>query len=114
MIRPNTQRWDQTLDDLRYLSLHAVHPRTRERFLALFQIASGLLSASDWAQRIGRRPETVLGWVHLYNQCGPQALIFVRTGGPRPLFRRKSDNASSTRRNIPPRTTTACPAGAGL
>ena len=36
MIRPETDKWGQTLADLRRLSVEAEHPRTRERFLALY------------------------------------------------------------------------------
>jgi hypothetical protein len=40
MIRPDTAKWNQTLDDLRRLATESAHSRTRERFLALFQIAT--------------------------------------------------------------------------
>jgi transposase len=62
----------------------ASHPRTRERFLALYDIAQGT-NATVVATRIGRHFQSVQNWVHAYNQRGPQALSFVRTGG-RPPF----------------------------
>lgn len=38
MLRVDHARWDQTPDDLRRLAVEAAHPRTRERFLALYEI----------------------------------------------------------------------------
>ncbi|HZF97279.1 MAG TPA: hypothetical protein VEY92_03360, partial [Pseudoxanthomonas sp.] len=38
MLRVEYARWDQTPADLRELSMSASHPRTRERFLALYEI----------------------------------------------------------------------------
>jgi len=46
MIRPDTAKWNQTLDDLRRLATGPVHPRTRERFLALYQIATQQTNAT--------------------------------------------------------------------
>ena len=40
MVRPDVAKWGQSLSDLRRLSVEAEHPRTRERFLALFMIGS--------------------------------------------------------------------------
>jgi hypothetical protein len=38
MLRVDHARWDQTPVDLRRLATSAPHPRTRERFLALYEI----------------------------------------------------------------------------
>jgi hypothetical protein len=38
MLRVEYARWDQTPTDLRRLAMSASHPRTRERFLALYEI----------------------------------------------------------------------------
>jgi hypothetical protein len=38
MLRVDHARWDQTPADLRELAMSAPHPRTRERFLALYEI----------------------------------------------------------------------------
>ena len=38
MLRVEYARWDQTPADLRELAMSASHPRTRERFLALYEI----------------------------------------------------------------------------
>jgi hypothetical protein len=37
------------------------------------------------AERTGRRAPTVMGWLHAYNERGPETLIYQRTGG-RPPF----------------------------
>ena len=63
----------------------ATHPRTRERFFALYEITQGK-NATTIAREINRRPHTVMNWVHLYNQLGAAALIYQRSGGRSPLF----------------------------
>ncbi|PPQ30367.1 hypothetical protein CCS01_19635 [Rhodopila globiformis] len=78
-------RWGQTVADLRDLALSAAHPRSRERFLALHEIAAGSC-ATAVAERTGRRAQTVMGWLHAYNEHGPEALTYQRTGG-RPHLR---------------------------
>jgi Homeodomain-like domain len=93
MLRVDHARWSQTAEDLRSLALHAPHARTRERALALFDIAQGSC-ATRVAARTGRRAQTVMGWVHAYNDRGPDALAFRRTGG-RPPFARRSRPASA-------------------
>lgn len=87
MVLPDLTKWGQSLSDLRRLSLEADHPRSRERFLALYMIASGQTSATPWARKNGRTKETVLSWVHLYNQEGPDGVLYRHSGGRRPLFR---------------------------
>jgi hypothetical protein len=79
MIRPDTGKWGQTADDLRHLATAAEHPRTRERFLALYMIAAGQANATTWAARIDRCDESVPGWVHAYNDRGPDALPYRST-----------------------------------
>ena len=113
MVRVEMAKWGQTLEDLRLASLHAPHPRTRERFQALYLIASGQFNATTCAAHIGRQDETVLGWVHRYNEHGPDALTYRRTGGRAPLLPRTQvqqivDVVETT---APP--STACPATSG-
>src|SRR5215217_7827022 len=64
---------------------HPRDARTRERALALFDITQHSC-ATPVAVRTGRRAHTVMDWVHAYNQGGPAALAFRRTGGRRPFF----------------------------
>ena len=97
MIRPDVRKWGQTADDLRRLATEAEHPRTRERFLALFVLAAGQSNATLWAEEIGRCDECVLSWIHKYNERGPDAMTYRRTGGHTPLLRRMSSRTSSRR-----------------
>ena len=86
MIRVEMAKWKQTVEDLRLASVNAAHPRSRERFQALYLIASGQFNATTCAAHIGRQDETVLGWVHRYNEYGPDALSYRHTGGRSPLL----------------------------
>lgn len=38
MLKVNTAKWNQEASDLRELALSAVHPRSRERLMALYEI----------------------------------------------------------------------------
>ena len=84
MLRVDHDRWGQTVADLRHLALSATHPRSRERFLALHEITQGSC-ATEVAERTGRRPQSVMSWLHAYNDHGPEALVYQRSGG-RPPF----------------------------
>ena len=64
MVRPDFEKWNQTAEDVRRLSVEAEHPRSRERFQALYIIGSHQDNASHWAQGIKRQKQTVLKWVH--------------------------------------------------
>ena len=97
MIRPDAAKWNQTLAELRRQSVEAEHPRTRERFLALYMIGSGQTNASQWSAEIERADATVLRWVHTYNERGPEALVYRRTGGRPPLFAQKRSRKSCGR-----------------
>jgi len=98
---------------LRRASVQTTHRRSRERFQALYLIASGLFNATTCAAHIGRQDETVLGWVHRYNEHGPDALTYRRTGGRAPFLTgpRRNRLPTSSRRALLPNT--ACPATAG-
>ena len=95
MVRVDCAKWRQTPEDLRRASLEAPHARSRERFQALYLIASGQFNATACAAHIGRQDETVLGWVHRYNRRGPDALAYRRSGGRAPLLRRRRSSRSS-------------------
>jgi hypothetical protein len=100
VIRVDCARWGQTPEDLRHLALSAPHARTRERALALVDITQHRC-ATQVAVRTGRRAHTVMNWVHAYNQGGPDALAFRRTGGRRPFFARAAQ-PNSARRSVQP------------
>ena len=100
MLRVEYARWGQTPEDLRHLALGASHARTRERALALFDITQHSC-ATQVAMRTGRRAHTVMDWVHAYNQGGPAALTFRRTGGRRPFFAGAAKPNSARRSTLP-------------
>jgi hypothetical protein len=86
MLRVDDDRWGQTPEDLRQLATSAAHLRTRERFLALYEVTQASC-ARQVAARTHRHPQSVMEWLHLYNAGGPEALTFRRTGGRPPLPR---------------------------
>jgi transposase len=66
----------------------APHARSRERFLALYEMTTVGSSGTRVAVRIGRHPQSVMQqWVHRYNAGGPEAVSYRRTGGRPPLRR---------------------------
>jgi hypothetical protein len=90
MILPDLAKWQQTPTDLYRLALEAAHPRSRERFHALYVLASQQSNASQWARQIGRKNQTVMGWVHIYNRFGPAAVHYQRSGGRPPFLAKRS------------------------
>lgn len=88
MLKLDTQRWYQSSEELREQAVTSSHPRTRERFMGLYEIAHGK-SATQVAQETGRNPQTVMEWVHRYNRSGPDALRYRRSGGHPPLYLRR-------------------------
>ena len=113
MVRVDLARWNQSVEDLRQASLSAPHRRTRERFVALWLIASGQFNATTCALHLGRADETVLAWVHLYNAKGPDALTYRKTGGSAPLLRPNRSNRSSRSSKTLSRSNTDCLATSG-
>ena len=97
MLRVEYARWGQTPADLRRLATSAPHPRTRERFLALYETTQESC-ATRVAERTRRHPQTVMEWLHLYNTRGPEALAYQRTGPP---FARRSRPALARRSVLP-------------
>jgi transposase len=89
MLKVDTQSWQQNPELLRQQAFTAEHPRTRERFMGLYEITNGK-NATQVGQEIGRNPQTIMGWVHQYNTLGPEALLYRRTGGRPPLYRLRS------------------------
>ena len=89
MLHVDYYRWGHTPEDLRQLAMRAAHQRTRERFLALYEITQASC-ATQVAARTQRHPQTVMKWLHLYNTRGPETLTFRRTGGRPPPFAPRS------------------------
>jgi len=108
MVSVEMGKWNQTPEDLRRAALHAPHARSRERFQALYLIASGVFNATACAAHIGRQDETVLAWVHRYNEHGPDALSYRRTGGRPPFLLRSRLSRSSTSSRRPTPAAMAC------
>ena len=48
--------------------------------MALYEVTQGE-SALNSATRTDRRHSTILEWIHSYNERGPEALVYRRTGG---------------------------------
>ena len=86
MLRPDLGKWEQSLEDIRRLSIETEHPRSRERFQALYVIGSHQTNATEWAGKIGRNARTVMDWVRRYNNLGPVGLEYEHTGGRPPLL----------------------------
>ena len=84
MLKVEYLQWNQSLEELRELSLTADHPRTRERFMALYEICLGK-SATRVGRDTHRNPQTIMDWVHRYNHSGPDVLTYRHTGGHPPL-----------------------------
>ena len=95
MLRVDYARWKQTPDDLRRFAVDAPHPRTRERFLALYEITQAAC-ATGVAEETARHHQTVMRWVHWYNERGPDALTWRHSGG-HPPFARTSKPRSGLR-----------------
>jgi transposase len=85
MLKVDVEKWGQSAEHLRQLALDAEHSRSRERLMALYEICSGQ-NASQIGRASQRNPQTVMGWVHRYNEQGPEAMLYRRTGGHPPLF----------------------------
>lgn len=88
MLKVCYERWSESPEYLRELALTSEHPRTRERFLALFEIVSGK-TATRISHETQRNHQTVMGWVHKYNKAGSKSLFYQQTGGRTPLFSQK-------------------------
>jgi Homeodomain-like domain len=84
MLKLNLSRWNQSIDGLRAQAVSAEHPRTRERWMALYEISTGK-NATKVGTATGRNPQTVMEWVHRYNEIGPDAMVFKQTGDCPPL-----------------------------
>jgi len=84
MLTVDVEQWGHSTEQLRQLALEAEHPRSRERLMALYEICDGK-NASQVGRDTQRNPQTVMEWVHRYNEEGPAAMLYRRTGGHPPL-----------------------------
>ena len=90
MLRVDVEKWGQSAEQLRQLALSSEHPRSRERLMALYEICGGK-NASQVGRASQRNPQTVMDWVHRYNEAGPEAMLYRRTGGHPPLCQSASN-----------------------
>jgi transposase len=49
--------------------------------MALYEICIGK-NATKVVIATGRTPQTIMEWVHRYNDKGPEAIVVKQTGGP--------------------------------
>ena len=84
MLRVEFARWDQTPADLRELAMSASHLRTRERFLALYEITQESC-ATRVAERTHRHPQTVLEWPAPLQHPRPRGVGLSAHRWPPPL-----------------------------
>ncbi|MCB9433912.1 MAG: hypothetical protein H6668_18235 [Ardenticatenaceae bacterium] len=75
----------------------AEHPRSRERFQALYEIGSQHTNATQWARAIGRDDQTVMGWVHRYNAEGQAS--FTSIMGSLPFYLGAGSRNNRVRQN---------------
>ena len=66
MLQIDYNKWNENPLYLRDLGLNSPHIRTRERFLALYDIATGK-NAAQVSKETGRHHQTIISWVHKYN-----------------------------------------------
>lgn len=85
MLKIDCARWNQNAAILREEALKAAHARSRERFMALYEICNGK-NATQVGKETGRNPQTIMEWVHRYNLSGMEALRYQHTGGHPPFF----------------------------
>ena len=85
MLKINCDRWNQNAAILREEALKADHARSRERLMALYEICNGK-NATQVSRETGRNPQTIMEWVHRYNQAGPETLVYQHSGGHPPLY----------------------------
>lgn len=88
MLKVECSRWGENSEILREKALKATHPRSRERFMALYEISKGK-SATKIGKQTKRHPQTIMGWVHKYNQEGSSRLVYQHSGGHPPLSLQK-------------------------
>ncbi len=77
------QHWGLDVGAVRQRVYRAPTPRERERWHALWLLASGW-SAAQVGEALERDPHTIGGWLATFRQAGPAGLGFEHTGGSPP------------------------------
>ena len=96
MLKVQCEVWNQNREILRKEALAAKHPRTRERLMALYEISQGK-SATKVGQETQRNPQTIMEWVHKYNQEGLIALKYQRSRGRTPFLAKQFKKNSQSK-----------------
>ena len=86
MVRPDFAKWNESAELMRELSIEDRHPRSRERYQALYMVGSKQFNARQWAQATSREDETILRWIHQYNEGGSNSVGYQHSGGVLPMF----------------------------
>jgi transposase-like protein len=94
MLKRDLAKWNQTPEDLRGEAWTATHARTRERFLALCELTQQGHGVTAIARGTTHHAQTLMRWVHWYNEAGPDGVTFQHTGGLTPLIVLIEDGAS--------------------
>ena len=89
MVRPDMEKWGQTLADLRVLSVEAKDARSRERFLALYMIADKQTSACVWARTIGTHQGDSAQMGTCLQSVGAGGRVLSSYGWTSPFFSRE-------------------------
>ena len=76
-------QWQLDLKAVRNQMYRAPTPRERERWHALWLLATGW-SAADVAEALDRDPHTIGEWLESVRQQGPTGLAFEQSGGAPP------------------------------
>ena len=87
MRRLDLARWKQTIGDLNRLAIESDHVRTRQRFAVLVRVAQGAAYGAIATEFDVHRTQPSK-WIRLYNDGGPDALIYRHSGGHAPLLAR--------------------------
>ena len=90
MLKVDCVRWNQSKEPPTTPPPPPEHPRTRERLMALYEISEGK-SATQVGKQSNRNPQTVMEWVHRYNQEGLKAVKYQRSGGRNPFFPKRCE-----------------------
>lgn len=96
MLKIENQKWGQSNEELRKAAVEASNPRSRERYMALYEISEGRC-ATQIAKATARHHQTVMKWVHRYNREGPEGLEYRHTGGRSPLYAKSRNKKSKDR-----------------
>ncbi len=77
MLKFSCNRWELSIDVLRDQALSAEHPRTRERWMALYEICAGK-NATKVGIDTGRNPQAI---IDLLRESGGRSKFKIENSG---------------------------------